>query len=120
METSNNTRKPIPILLIDDDGNIINGISQIIEDAFPDTFQITKAYDGHQAVLYLEKQYYPIIISDIMMPNMDGLQLLELIKSHGIPSKVIMLSGYDDYAYVRKSMKTGAYDYLLKPFISIL
>lgn len=115
METSNNIQKPVPILLIDDDGNIVNGISQIIEDAFPGIYQITKAFDGHQAVLQLEKQYFPIIISDIMMPNMDGLQLLELIKSHGIPSKVIMLSGYDDYAYVRKSMKTGAYDYLLKP-----
>ena len=106
---------PVPMLLIDDDGTILDGISQIISNTFPDIYLITKAYDGHQAIMYMEKQYFPVIITDIKMPNMDGLQLLELIKKHHIPSKVIMLSGYDDYAYVRKSMKIGAYDYLLKP-----
>ena len=106
---------PVPMLLIDDDGTILDGISQIISNTFPDIYLITKAYDGHQAIMHMEKQYFPVIITDIKMPNMDGLQLLELIKKHHIPSKVIMLSGYDDYAYVRKSMKIGAYDYLLKP-----
>lgn len=114
METRNTTEL-ISILLIDDDVNIINGMSHIIEEAFPGAFQISKAYDGHQAVKLLESCYFPIIISDIMMPFMDGLQLLELLHSHSIPSRIIMLSGYDDYAYVRKSMKMGAYDYLLKP-----
>ena len=114
MENSN-IPEVIPILLIDDDPNILDGIARVIEDAFPGVFQISRAYDGHQAVIQLEKNYYPIIISDIMMPYMDGLQLLELLHSNGIPSRVIMLSGYDDYAFVRRSMKMGAYDYLLKP-----
>ena len=67
METRNTTEL-ISILLIDDDVNIINGMSHIIEEAFPGAFQISKAYDGHQAVKLLESCYFPIIISDIMMP----------------------------------------------------
>lgn len=114
MEASNVPER-IPVLLIDDDPNILDGMTRIIEDSFPEVFQISQAHDGHQAAVRLEKDYFPIIISDIMMPNMNGLQLLELLHSNGIPSRVIMLSGYDDYAYVRRSMKMGAYDYLLKP-----
>lgn len=103
------------ILLIDDDPNIIDGIDTIIQNNFSDLFSIAKAYDGHQALTLLTENYYHIIVSDIKMPQLDGIQLLELLHSEKVPSTIIMLSGYDDYMYIRNALKLGAYDYLLKP-----
>ena len=103
------------VLLIDDDPNIVDGLKKIIEESFPEIFQIDRAFDGFQALTLLTEHYYHLIISDIKMPQLDGLRLLELIHSGNIPSFVIMLSGYDDYSYIRSALKMGAYDYLLKP-----
>lgn len=103
------------LLLIDDDPNILNGLEQIILESFSQEFQIHKAADGFQALGLLTSNYYHLIISDIKMPQLDGIRLLELIHQEQIPSLVIMLSGYDDYAYIRNALKMGAYDYLLKP-----
>lgn len=103
------------ILLIDDDPNILDGIQTIIRNHFPDTFHIFKAYDGRQALELLTENYCHMIVSDIKMPQLDGIALLELIHQEEIPSTVIMLSGYDDYMYIRSALKLGAYDYLLKP-----
>ena len=70
MEKTTVMQMPVPMLLIDDDGTILDGISQIISNTFPDIYLITKAYDGHQAIMHMEKQYFPVIITDIKMPNM--------------------------------------------------
>ena len=48
-----------------------------------------------------------MIISDIRMPKLDGISLLELISKNQIPSVVIMLSGYDDYTYIRNALRLG-------------
>ncbi|MCI8887273.1 MAG: response regulator [Hungatella sp.] len=105
----------LKILLIDDDSNIIEGLETILRDHFPHTYQIFKAFDGRQALELLTQSYYHIIISDIKMPQLDGIRLLELIHREELPSTVIMLSGYDDYMYIRTTLRLGAYDYLLKP-----
>lgn len=103
------------ILLVDDDPNIIDGIEYIINDHFPGVFQADKAYDGRQALELLTRSYYHLIVSDIKMPQLDGIHLLELLHREQIPSTILMLSGYDDYMYIRSALKLGAYDYLLKP-----
>ena len=107
--------KKYQILLIDDDRNIIDGIEGVIQKAFPGRYEITCASDGREALLKLAERYYHLIISDIRMPGIDGIRLLGIIRKYGIPSTVIMLSGFDDYSYIRNAMKLGAYDYLLKP-----
>lgn len=103
------------LLLIDDDPNIVDGIDTIIRNNFPGIFSVTKAYDGQQALALLTENYFHIIVSDIKMPQLDGIQLLELLHDETITSTTIMLSGYDDYMYIRNALKLGAYDYLLKP-----
>lgn len=113
------------ILLVDDDQNIVNGLCSIIKENFGNTFAISSACDGSDALKLLTEEYYHVIVSDIRMPKLDGISLLELISKNQIPSVVIMLSGYDDYTYIRSALKLGAYDYLLKPvniqnFVSML
>lgn len=103
------------ILLIDDDPTILEGLTVIIQDHFSDFFQCSTASDGGVALDLLKKSYYHLIISDNKMPKLDGLSLLRIIKENHIPSSVIILSGFDDYNYIRSALKSGAYDYLLKP-----
>jgi FixJ family two-component response regulator len=56
-----------------------------------------------------------IIISDMRMPEMDGLQFLEALKEIGMPCPVIILTGFADIASIRKSWRLGAFDFLDKP-----
>ena len=113
------------ILLVDDDQNIVDGLGSIIKQNFENIFAISSACDGNDALKLLTEEYYHVIVSDIRMPKLDGISLLELISKNQIPSVVIMLSGYDDYTYIRNALRLGAYDYLLKPvniqnFVSML
>lgn len=103
------------ILLIDDDETILDGLRTVLYNHFSTEFICTTATDGESAIRLMEKNYYHLIISDTKMPKLDGLSLLRILKKHEISSCVIILSGYDDYSYIRSALKTGAYDYLLKP-----
>lgn len=91
------------ILLVDDDQNIVDGLGSIIKQNFENIFVISSACDGSDALKRLTEDYYHVIISDIRMPKLDGISLLELISKNQIPSVVIMLSGYDDYTYIRNA-----------------
>ena len=84
------------ILLVDDDQNIVDGLGSIIKQNFENIFVIFSACDGSDALNRLTEDYYHVINSDIRMPKLDGISLLELISKNQIPSVVIMLSGYDD------------------------
>lgn len=113
------------ILLIDDEITILNGLKTIITDYFPGEFQVFTASDGYAALSYLQHEYFHIIISDNKMPRLDGLSLLSMIRDNKIDSFVIMLSGFDEYTYIRTAMKLGVHDYLLKPvnvkeFVSLI
>lgn len=113
------------ILLIDDNPSILDGLESIITAYFSGQLDITTSSNGYDALQLLKSDFYPLIISDNKMPQLSGLQLLDIIQSHHIPSSVIILSGFDDYKYIRQALKMGAYDYLLKPvsipsFVSML
>ncbi len=98
------------ILLIDDDETILDGLRAVLEHHFPDRFLCAAAADGEEAVKRMQKEYYHLIISDNKMPKLGGLSLLKILKKHEISSCVIILSGFDDYSYIRSALKTGAYE----------
>lgn len=113
------------ILLIDDDPTILQGLKTIVADYFSDKIQTKIAADGCAALCLLQKEHFDIIVSDNKMPKLDGLTLLRILKENNISSYVIIVSGFDDYTYIRTAMKLGIYDYLLKPinvkeFVNIL
>ena len=103
------------VFIVDDEKIIRKGISSILQQHIPSLEIIGEAADGAEALEKISANVPDIVITDVKMPNMDGVELTkELHRQH--PSiKIIVLSGYDDYNYVRQSMKNGALDYLLKP-----
>lgn len=107
------------VLVVDDDKIIRKGLITVLKREFNEFICIEEAPNGQRALDYILNNEVDCIITDIKMPIMDGIQLLKNIKEKCKKIKVIVLSGFDDYKYVRTAMKEGAYDYLLKPIDTI-
>lgn len=103
------------LLLADDDITTVNHLQEIIERELASQFSIFTASDGLMALKRLKETKIHIVISDIRMPGCDGIQLLTTLREYAYGCEIIMLSGYDDYNLIRNAMKSGAWDYLLKP-----
>ncbi|NOY40169.1 MAG: sigma-54-dependent Fis family transcriptional regulator [Nitrospirae bacterium] len=74
------------------------------------------AKDGLEAWQKIEKEHFDIVITDIKMPGLDGLNLLERIKEKGLETDVIVITGFGSIDSAVEAMKKGAYDYITKPF----
>lgn len=78
--------------------------------------QITgTALDGFEALKLVKKENPDIIIVDIKMPGMDGLELMDKLRTENVKSKIVILSAYGEFEYAQKAMSLGASGYLLKP-----
>ena len=77
--------------------------------------KIWEAKNGHEALDILKSEKVDFVLTDILMPMMDGLDLLAKTKEMSPETEVVILTGFDEFNYVRTAMRLGAYDYLLKP-----
>lgn len=102
------------ILIVDDDERNLNLFSTYI-DSFG--FQYDTAEDGQAAVKKLESGNFTIVLTDIVMPRMDGIQLLKYIHEHYPKIGVIVITGYANESFTYTNMiKSGASDFITKPF----
>ncbi len=76
---------------------------------------VGEATDGETGFELIKKVHPDIVITDVRMPRLNGIALVKKLRREGFNRPVIMISGYDDYAYVREALKLGVTDYLLKP-----
>ncbi len=103
------------IVIADDEEIIRNGLKNLIESYDLNLSVVGTARDGEEA-LQLIKEYQPeIILMDINMPFMNGLQVIEKTKELDPNSKIIIISGYDQFEYAQKALELGVFSYLLKP-----
>lgn len=102
-------------LIVDDEKHVREGIKILGAWEQNGIGEIYEAGNGEEAIHLIEKYKPEIIFSDMKMPKMDGIQLLEWIKENQPFSKTIIVTGYDDYHYMRKAIHFGSADYLLKP-----
>lgn len=105
----------LKIVIVDDDKTIRVGIHAII-DGLDRGYEIdSQASDGKAALERVIEWQPDLLITDIKMPVMDGIKLVHTISEMKLPVKTIVLSGYDEFQYVKESLKAGVRDYLLKP-----
>jgi len=101
------------VMLVDDEVEFIEAFSERLELR---NLEISKAFSGEEALQILEKkQTVEVVILDVKMPGMDGIETLAEIKKRHPLVEVIMLSGHADVASAIDGMKQGAFDYLMKP-----
>lgn len=103
------------VLIIDDEPIIRKGLRNIINWKNFGCEVCGEAADGQEGVELIQKLLPDIIITDIRMPETDGLTMLREIKGTVPDSKIIILTGHRDFDYVHEALKIGAFDFLLKP-----
>jgi two-component system response regulator YesN len=103
------------VLLVDDERIILDGISNVVDWAAAGTTLVGTARNGIEAFEFVKQNPPDIIISDIKMPGMDGLQLASKMFAEYPNIKLILLSGFSEFEYARSAMRYGVKHYLLKP-----
>jgi len=100
------------ILLVDDEISIRQSLSGILED---EGYQTSSAEDGHKALAMLEVESFDIVLLDIWMPGIDGIEVLKRIKQSNPQLPVIMISGHGNVETAVKATRLGAIDFIEKP-----
>ncbi len=103
---------PTRILLVDDEKDFVEMLSMRLTESGE---QVTVAYSGQECLEKLARTEVDVVILDIKMPGMDGIQTLREIKGMFPLVEVILLTGHGTTETAVKGMKLGAFDYLLKP-----
>ncbi len=102
------------ILVVEDEAYARTAIEESIKAA-DKSLQVFAAETGESALAMLEKEPFEVVLTDIKMPGMDGLELLAEIRKLDLAVQVIILSSYNDFGLTRQAVQLGAFDYLFKP-----
>lgn len=102
----------IDVLLVDDEEELVSALKERLE-----LRDITTEYvlDGEQALLKVQQKQFDVVVIDVMMPNMNGLEVLQKIKKIRPKTQVILLTGRGKEEDNQLGIKYGAYDYVMKP-----
>lgn len=104
------------VLIAEDESEIRRALAAMVEEH--PSFRVAGcAGDGKAALRMIEALRPDVLMTDIRMPYMDGLELLQALDARGIRIKTVIISGYSSFSYARTAMKYGASDYLLKPLL---
>ena len=103
------------MLLVDDEIDQVDVLADTIDWSKAGISQVYKAYSAMEALELVEIASIDIVVTDIRMPEMSGLDLARQLTERGVPVQAIILSGYSDFAYAQTAMKYNVSEYLLKP-----
>jgi len=102
------------ILIIEDEAAIRRVLTKILSEENV-TYQVDEAEDGFQGVEKVKSEDYDLILCDIKMPKMDGVEVLEMVKKIKPEIPIVMISGHGDLETAINTMRLGAFDYISKP-----
>lgn len=99
------------VLVVDDEVEILNILTKYLKD----DYEILTASSGQEGIDVFEREKPPVIITDIKMPGMDGIELMRRVKAMDGDAEVIVITGHGDMEIAIESLRLGAVDFLLKP-----
>lgn len=103
------------VLIVDDEPLILNGLVKIVGAVAPSGTDIRDASNAFEALETMKRFMPDVTITDIHMPEKNGFELIEDARQQGLCDRFIILTGYDEFEYVRQALRSGVVDYLLKP-----
>ncbi|MEK6754886.1 MAG: sigma-54 dependent transcriptional regulator [Bacteroidota bacterium] len=106
------TNSPISILAVDDEESFLNALKTILEE---EGYYVHTATDGVAAINVLQTLPFDLILLDVKMPRVDGIEVLRFVKEHYLDTQVVMLTGVSDVKIAVECMQLGAYNYIAKP-----
>ena len=105
----------IKVLIAEDEPPIARAVQRLIEELSPEFKIIGRAINGQEALSLMLREEADVVFTDIRMPVMDGLRLLEELRRNWPDCLSVVLSGYQEFTYAQTALRHGAFDYLLKP-----
>lgn len=102
------------VMIVDDEQLIRITLKNMMDWQALDCAILALAKDGEEAWQIYQEAHPEIVITDLKMPKMDGIELIQRIKKDNPNTQIIALSNHSDFELVKEAMKAGAYDYLLK------
>lgn len=106
----------LKVVVIEDEELVRRGIVMAVDWASVDCEVVGEASNGEAGLELIARERPDIVVTDIRMPRMDGLEMLRRLREEGCGASVILLTAYSDFTYAQSALKLGAVDYLLKPF----
>ena len=103
------------VLVVDDEPSAVEYICNIIKVKCPELSVVATAENGEEGLLKFQEFMPDLVISDVKMSHMDGLDMVNAIKETGEEVSVVLVSGYQEFEYARAALKYGVSDYILKP-----
>lgn len=103
------------LMIVDDQSEIRRGLRTLLDWEELGIDRITEAVDGEEAWIRVRSDPPDIVLCDIRMPRVDGLDLIRRCRANAVHSRFVFVSGYDDFEYVRRAFRFHADDYVLKP-----
>lgn len=104
------------VLIVDDEKFVRMGIAGGTDWDSLGCRLIGEAKDGEEGLAIARKTHPDLIVSDIRMPHMDGIEMIRTLREEHLDAKVVFLTAYSDFKYAQQAVRFGASDYLLKPF----
>ena len=101
------------VMVVDDESIVGKRLKPALEKR---GYEVEVFGDGDGAIERLRERDFDIVVTDIRMPNVDGMQLLEHIVARKLPTKVILITGYATVDVAREALRKGAFDFIAKPF----
>lgn len=111
---SNSVRKA-SVVVLDDDRTITRLVTAYINHDLGDRFDVHPFNDARQAQEWISQHGCELLISDMEMPGVNGLEMLRFVKNQNAWTQVVFMTGYSTWESVKEAFKKGASDYLLKP-----
>lgn len=105
------------IVIIEDEIRIREGLVRLVQKLDRNYEVVGEAENGKEGLELICRELPDIIITDIKMPEMDGLEMLTILHQRGLMKKTIVLSAYSEFEYARQAMRMGVKEYLLKPIV---
>ncbi|MFD0713573.1 response regulator [Paenibacillus sp. GCM10027626] len=102
------------LLIVDDEPVIVNGLVELFEDCEHLELDVYHAYSADDALDWLARSKFDIVLTDIRMPGMSGLEMHETILAHWPDCKVVFLTGFSNFEYIQTAMRNKSVDYVLK------
>jgi two-component system, response regulator YesN len=102
------------LLIVDDESIIVDGLAELFMGIEELELEIHKAYSAIEALELIKRVKIDVVLSDICMPNMSGIELLKHVRLQWPSCKVIFLSGFNDFDYIQEAIRYGSVDYILK------
>ncbi len=102
----------VKVLLVDDEEEFVSALAERLDIR---GIEAKVATDGEQALEIIGDESFDVIVLDVIMPGISGLEVLQRIKSEGIGASVILLTGHGSTKEGLEGMRMGAFDYLMKP-----